>query len=657
MADNEFQLFKCIAEEELVIPRRRLRAHKPPLDPSHRLTPEELEEYESEPVDEDLRDLIKRLLTKNPSKRILLKEVKRHPWVLQGIQDPIHWVEKTDPDLASHGNKIEVTAAEVETAISIPSVVNRIRRAASTWVKGLRKRASSTANMKDKGKQTEATGGKQGQQKSFFNNSPKEDDLDKELQWMGGIQEPREEEKLNELAPSVTNSSTASSETVQPEYHDQKWTDRNQWTAGSPPTDKKLRRKQSMGLLGANLLRRHSVTHDPVRMVRSTHRAPLDPPPVSPADDNHHNIFKAESTSALAAPNISRIIRSVRSDDSRRFESSRKPSMQQESGPLTAREVLSDALYHRNNASDNDTLPTFTPQPRSFYKPIEGIENGMLNIFPKIPDPNTKQKIDRHRREEQEQARLRLGKLNLDDMLDQPCPTSPDDEVPPEQLLGQENRRMMLEERERQRYTSADHGEPLHFRTPEGWSRESFYHPVREWSTPPIAMVRGRGGYFDPPSPKNHLPSSSSDERFVNTAGSSLTNSTSFPSIATGPSSLSSDTFLAHYHPRKDSFVLPDEMEEACPEHVRERKQSELLFCHEEDDEAEDSDSSDSEGGFVMNVRMPKRSQSIMLAELARTSDAVKDAAIIRGRRPPFYSRSSGGTVTSSSATRRDDAP
>jgi hypothetical protein len=626
-------------------------------------------------VDDDLRDLIKRLLTKNPSKRILLKEVKRHPWVLQGIQDPIHWVEKTDPDLASHGNKIEVTAAEVETAISIPSVVNRIRRAASTWVKGLRKRASSTANMKDKGKQSDASG-KQGQ-KSFFN-SPKEDDLDKELQWMGGIQEPREEEKLNQLAPSVTNSSTASSETVQPEYHDQQWTDGNQMTAGSPPTDKKLRRKQSMGLLGANLLRRHSVTHDPVRIVRSTHRAPLEPPPVSPADDNHHNIFKAESTSALAAPTISRMIRNVRSDDNgRRF--GRKPSVQEESGTtLTAREVLSEALYHRNPGSDADTLPTFTPQPRSLYKPIDGIENGMLNIFPKIPDPNMKQKVDRHRREEQEQARLRLGKMNLDDdLLDQPCPTSPDDEVPPEQLVGQENRRLLLEERERQRYTSAHHGESLHFRTPEGWSRESFYHPARDWATPPIAMVRGRGGYFDPPSPKNHIPSSSSDERFVTTtAGSSLTNSTSFPSIATDPSSVSSDMFLAHYHPRKESFVLPDEMEEDPHHPLRERKPSELLFPHDYDDDSRNSScddsasssDSDSEGGFVMRssrsrstARM-KRSNSVMVAEVARASSEAKDRAIVRAerRRRPLHAaaaaaavvRRSGskGTVTSASA-------
>ncbi|KAA8910716.1 kinase-like domain-containing protein [Sphaerosporella brunnea] len=647
MADSEFKLFKCIAEEELVIPRQ--------------------------PVDDELRDLIKRLLTKNPSKRITLKEVKRHPWVLRGIQDPVTWVERTDPDVASHGNKIQVTSAEVETAVSVPSVVYKLRKVASSWVKGLRKGGSSAANnIKDKGKQTEASSGKQGQ-KSFFT-SPKEDDLDKELQWMGGIQEPRvEEEKLN---PIATNSSTASSETVQAgttgdqEWHDQQWASGVTNTGSSP--DKKLRRKQSMNLLGANLLRRHSVTHDPARAVRLTHRRPHEPPPVSPADDTPHNIFKAESTAALAAPTISRIMRSVRSDDNGRGRFGRKQSMYENSGPPSAREVLSDALYSRNTASDNDTLPTVTPQPRSLYKPIEGIESGTLNIFPRSPDASMKQKMERQRREEQEQARLRLGKLNLDDMLDQPCPPSPDDEAPPEQLLGQENQRMMMEEKERRKYTSSNHtayNGSLPFRAPEGWSRESFYHPSRDWPTPPIAMAsssRSRGGYFEPPSPKGHHPglvTSSSDERFVTTAGSSLTNSTSFPSINTDFSSVSSDVFLNHWS-RKSSFVpteYTDELDDEerlriIQEHTaRGRKQSETLFAHEEDIEDDDS-GSDSEGGFVMKDRRPRRSHSVMVGDLARQPVEVKDAAIKRGRRPRIHSRSSGGTVTSTSRAQLDQS-
>ena len=677
MADSEFKLFRCIAEEELVIPLRRIRPHKPELAPDHVLTPEELEEYETEPVDDDLRDLIKRLLTKNPSKRILLKEVKRHPWVLQGIKDPIGWVDKTDPERTSQGNKIEVTTEDVETAVSVPGIVNRaktaIRKAAGSWVKTLRKRGSSTVSMRDsKGKQladvsssggASVGGSKQGQQKTFLGFTDKDDDPEKELQWMGGVEEPREDETLNPLAPSGTNSSSGSSETTvqaaqnggENEFHDQQWSSGvtgSQWTqARSPPlADKRLRRKQSMGLLGYNLLRRHSShSHDTSHAVRTNHRAPIEAPPVSPMDDTLANIFKAGSTAALVSPSISRrVVRGTRSDDFAR--AGRNKSMYDDSGLLTAREVLSDALHQpRDNGSDYVTLPTGHPQLRSLYKPLD-VENGLLNIYPKVLDSNMKQKVERHRREEQEQARRRLGKVDLDDdQLDLPCPPSPDDDASPQRLHGQENQRMMLEENERQRCASA-------YRTPEGWSRESFYHPARDYPTPPIAMGSRSRGYFDPPSPSHAaLVSSSSDERFVTTAGSSLTNSTSFPSIATDPSSVSSDMFLGHCS-RRGSFVPPensfdyggddDDRFRLMQAQTRGRKMSELLFQHEEDDE---DSGSDSEGGFVMkDTRRPRRSQSIIVGDLARKSDEVKDAAIKRGTatRPRYLGHGSGSTST-----------
>ncbi|KAI5857230.1 kinase-like domain-containing protein [Tricharina praecox] len=663
MAESEFKLFRCIAEEELVIPLRRIRPHKPELAPDHILTPEELEEYETEAVDEDLRDLIKRLLTKNPSKRILLKEVKRHPWVLQGIKDPIGWVDKTDPEQTSQGNKIEVTSEDVETAVSVPSIVNRaktaIRKAAGSWVKTLRKRGSSTVSMRDSkakhladvpsgsgGGGVGAGSSKQGQQKTFLSSTDKDGDPEKELQWMGGVEEPREDETLNPLAPSGTNSNSGSSDTVtvqapqnggENEFHDQQWSSGvtgSQWTqAQAPPVaDKRLRRKQSMSLLGYNILRRHSsVSHDPSRSVRANHRAPTEAPPTSPQDDTPANLFKAESTAALASPSISRrVVRGTRSDDFAR--AGRNKSMYDDSGLLTARGVLSDALHPKANGPDYDTLPTGNPQLRSIYQPLD-VENGMLNICPKSPDSNMKQKVERHRREEQEQARRRLGKVDLDDdQLDQPCPPSPDDDASPQRLYGQENQRMMLEENERQRCTSS-------YRTPDGWSRESFYHPARDYPTPPIAMGSRSRGYFDPPSPKSHaaLVSSSSDERFVTTAGSSLTNSTSFPSIATDPSSVSSDIFDCGDD--DDRFRLMQA--QSCG-----RKMSELLFQHEEDDE---DSGSDSEGGFVMkDTRRPRRAKSVMVGDLARKSDEAKDAAIKRGTatRPRHLTRASGSTST-----------
>lgn len=681
-ADHEFKLFKCIAEEELVIPHRRIRATKPKCSPDHCLSPEELEEHETEPVDDELRDLIKRLLIKNPAKRILLKEVKRHPWVLRGIDDPIGWVERNDPERNSHGNKIEVTAEDVETAVSVPTgIVDRaksaLRRAAGSWARGLRKRGSnSTTSVRDsKGKLPPAApdapavpgASKQGQLKAFPKISDS-DDPDKELQWMGRVGEPREDEKLNPLAPTAaTASSAGSSETVhgkqfqlgEDERHDQQWfsgVTGSQWAPS--PRDKRLRRKQSMNLLGANLLRRRHSTHTS-DSIRATHRGPTEPPPCTPANEVPPNAFKAESTAALVAPTISRrIVRSTKSDDLARDSGTpRKAPSLDDGSPLRARQVLSGALYRRAsvasvNSQEHGMLPFQDPQPRTLYGVVDNMENGILNIFPKSPNSSLKERIDRQRREEQELARRMLGKVNLvddDDLLDQPCPPSPDDQTPRARIFGQENQRMMLEERERQRCTSNGAVE-----TPEGWSRESFYQPARGWPTPPVAMATNsrRTGYFDPPSPKSdggNLASSSSNEMFAITAGSSLTNSASFPSVATNPSSVSSDIFLNQYS-RKGSFVPTEHSQDAVMDdedrlklmqaQARGRRASELWFQPEEEDSG-----SDSEGGFVMKAPKPKRTPSSAVGQLARGSNEAKDAALRWEGRPRYCSRNSGSTL------------
>jgi serine/threonine protein kinase len=99
----EFQLFNMICNEPIEIP--------PP-------------EFEEEDVDEEVRDLLKRLLTKDPEARITLEEVKHHPFVLRNIPDPEKWIEETDP---RHGGaaKLEVTAEEVSAAVSLTERVKR----------------------------------------------------------------------------------------------------------------------------------------------------------------------------------------------------------------------------------------------------------------------------------------------------------------------------------------------------------------------------------------------------------------------------------------------------------------------------------------------------------------------------------------------------
>ena len=145
---NEFQMYERIAREEVFIPRMRLKGveHTDKTPSNHNKRLDDVLEYEE--VDDELRDLLKRLLDKLPSKRITLKEVKHHPWVLRGIHDQSSWVDETDPSLQSQGRKIEVSTQEVQDAVVGLTLVDRFKagfqRVGSVLRgRGSRKRADS----------------------------------------------------------------------------------------------------------------------------------------------------------------------------------------------------------------------------------------------------------------------------------------------------------------------------------------------------------------------------------------------------------------------------------------------------------------------------------------------------------------------------------
>ncbi|KAI4162614.1 MAG: hypothetical protein LQ342_003845 [Letrouitia transgressa] len=155
--NNEFSMYEKIAAEEVFIPRKRLKgvedSPKHPMNGNKRF--DDIVEYED--VDDELRDLLKRLLHKDPSKRITIKEVKHHPWVLRGIQDTTGWIDETDPNLQSEGRKIEVSNQDVQDAVVGLTIIERfklgIRRFGSTLNRGRnresRKRGESNANAPD----------------------------------------------------------------------------------------------------------------------------------------------------------------------------------------------------------------------------------------------------------------------------------------------------------------------------------------------------------------------------------------------------------------------------------------------------------------------------------------------------------------------------
>ncbi|KAI1300677.1 hypothetical protein EDD11_006056 [Mortierella claussenii] len=105
IAETEFELFN-------IIPRKQ---------PSY---PDSVPGRDS--VDAGLKDLLSRLLEKDVFKRITLKEVKEHPWVIEDIQDPIRWRIETDP---SNYQRVHVTEDEVRGAVTImDKIKNRIRK-------------------------------------------------------------------------------------------------------------------------------------------------------------------------------------------------------------------------------------------------------------------------------------------------------------------------------------------------------------------------------------------------------------------------------------------------------------------------------------------------------------------------------------------------
>lgn len=138
VADDEFGLFHNIVKNDVFIPKQRLKPVDVDVGPaqqtkvmnSNKRTEDELV---YEPIDDELRGLLKWLLEKDPTKRITIKEIKVHPWVLRGIQDPKRWIEQTDPGYQSKGKRIEVSNEEVTRAVTKVPFIERVRSNVARW--------------------------------------------------------------------------------------------------------------------------------------------------------------------------------------------------------------------------------------------------------------------------------------------------------------------------------------------------------------------------------------------------------------------------------------------------------------------------------------------------------------------------------------------
>ena len=151
---NEFSMYEKIARQKVFIPSMRLRGVEDDTTAPRNGDKRADEILEYEVVDDELRDLLRRLLEKPPLKRITLKEVKHHPWVLRGVGDQAAWIDDTDPSVQSQGKKIEVSSQEVSEAVAPITVMERIKsgfRRLGSVVRGRdsRKRAESSVKAFD----------------------------------------------------------------------------------------------------------------------------------------------------------------------------------------------------------------------------------------------------------------------------------------------------------------------------------------------------------------------------------------------------------------------------------------------------------------------------------------------------------------------------
>lgn len=136
VSDDEYSMFQTIVKKEVFIPRKRLMPVRDEANSDIQRNCRDSTELVYEDIDDELYDLLRRLLTKDPIKRITLKEIKHHPWTLYGLPNPRAWVEETDPGFQSKGKRIEVSNEEVTSAVSKVPFIQRVRSNVAKWFSG-----------------------------------------------------------------------------------------------------------------------------------------------------------------------------------------------------------------------------------------------------------------------------------------------------------------------------------------------------------------------------------------------------------------------------------------------------------------------------------------------------------------------------------------
>jgi SNF1-activating kinase 1 len=164
--NDKLGLYQVICYDPVFLPKARLKPTQyvePPkqlFSPKHSTHPPDAspndsgerppDAYELEEVPESVRNLISALLTKDPSMRMTIENAKKHPWVVEDIENPGQWIAGTNPR-AEGKSKIVVDDKDVSHGVVKRSLVERaisgVSRIAGNFLgrRESRKRATSSA--------------------------------------------------------------------------------------------------------------------------------------------------------------------------------------------------------------------------------------------------------------------------------------------------------------------------------------------------------------------------------------------------------------------------------------------------------------------------------------------------------------------------------
>ncbi|WZH39269.1 CAMKK kinase [Fusarium acuminatum] len=180
LAEDEFQMFRKIATEEVYIPKRRLMPVHPSTSPAatslykrqnmHPYRDDNDLAYEE--VDNLLIDLLRQMLTKNPERRIRLRDIKRHPWVVQDIMNPIGWLDDTDPARPSSGRRIQVDEREMSSAVVPLTFLERARSVVKKAVGKVMHPLVERSDSKTRHRANSSAASSAGDNMSMYNNGP-----------------------------------------------------------------------------------------------------------------------------------------------------------------------------------------------------------------------------------------------------------------------------------------------------------------------------------------------------------------------------------------------------------------------------------------------------------------------------------------------------